>query len=257
MKTRDRKLGIDRDITRRDFLNGVNIAVTGSLLSTPLTQALAAMESPPSPQMMPGYYPPTRDGMPGIHSSHPGSFEVAHRMRNGETFDDRADSTDTGEEYDLVVVGGGIGGLAAAWFFRKEAGSDARILIIENNDDFGGHAKRNEFHYGGHTLVDLGGTEYIEAPWRYPNAAKALLDDLGIDAGLARDVYDHDLYPSQNPRCGIFFDKETFGADKLVVSGAGIPHSVGSHTLERNRGSCAALRRSGHGQTSRNHVRRR
>ncbi len=98
-------------------------------------------------------------------------------------------------------------------------------MIIENNDDFGGHAKRNEFHYGGHTLVDLGGTEYIEAPWRYPNAAKALLDDLGIDAGLARDVYDHDLYPSQNLRCGIFFDKETFGADKLVVGGAGIPHS--------------------------------
>ena len=93
-------------------------------------------------------------------------------------------------------------------------------MIIENNDDFGGHAKRNEFHYGGHTLVDLGGTEYIEAPWRYPNAAKALLDDLGIDAGLARDVYDHDLYPSQNLRCGIFFDKETFGADKLVVGGA-------------------------------------
>ena len=81
-------------------------------------------------------------------------------------------------------------------------------MIIENNDDFGGHAKRNEFHYGGHTLVDLGGTEYIEAPWRYPNAAKALLDDLGIDAGLARDVYDHDLYPSQNPRCGIFFEKK-------------------------------------------------
>ncbi len=79
----DRKLGMDRDISRRDFLNGVNIAVTGSLLSTPLAQALAALEDSAydrSGQMMPGYYPPVRDGLRG---SHPGSFEVAHSLRDG------------------------------------------------------------------------------------------------------------------------------------------------------------------------------
>ena len=78
MKRRDRQLGMDREITRRDFLNGVNIAVTGSLLSTPLAQALAALDdsgSELSAQMLPGYYPPTRDGLRG---SHPGSFDVAH-----------------------------------------------------------------------------------------------------------------------------------------------------------------------------------
>ena len=218
MKRKHRRLGMDRDITRRDFLNGTSIAVGGSLLATPLTQAMAAMGSPQSEQMMPGYYPPARDGLRG---SHPGSFEVAHQLRDGARFDRPSDSTDTGEEYDLVVVGGGISGLAAAHFFRKEVGADARILIVENHDDFGGHAKRNEFDYKGRTLVDLGGAEFIEG--RYPAAAKSLLDDIGIDVGQASKVFDHDLYRSFDLQCGVFFDKKTFGKDKLVAGDPSIP----------------------------------
>lgn len=213
----DRKLGMDRDITRRDFLNGAKIAIGGSLLSGPLSQALAgsqASEGMQSAQMQPDYYPPVRDGMRG---SHPGSFEVAHMMRDGKRWTEPADSVDTGEEYDLVVIGGGISGLAAAHFYQKEVGRDARILIIENHDDFGGHAKRNEFHYKGRMLIDLGGTEYIEAPWRYPQPAKTLLSDLDIDTTQARQVFDHDFYSSLNLRGGVFFDKKTFGADKLVT----------------------------------------
>ena len=222
MKRTDRELGMDSDITRRDFLSGVSIAVTGSLLSTPLTQALAGSESSShdaTAQMMPGYYPPVRDGLRG---SHPGSFEIAHSLRDGRIWSEPDDSRDTGEQYDLVVVGGGISGLAAAYFYQKEAGAEARILIVENHDDFGGHAKRNEFHYNGRMLVDLGGTEYIEAPWSYPAAAAALLDDLGVDVNLAQRVFDHNLYPSLDLRGGIFFDKKTFGVDRLVTGAAGI-----------------------------------
>ncbi len=91
MKRKDRLLGMDRDITRRDFLNGTSSAVGGSLLATPLTQAMAAMGSPRSAQMMPGYYPPSRDGLRG---SHPGSFEVAHQLRDGARFDGPSDSTE-------------------------------------------------------------------------------------------------------------------------------------------------------------------
>jgi len=218
MKRKYRRLGMDRDITRRDFLNGTSIAVGGSLLATPLTQVMAAMESPRSAQMMPGYYPPARDGLRG---SHPGSFEVAHQLRDGARFDGPSDSTDTGEEYDLVVVGGGISGLAAAHFFQREVGAGARILIIENHDDFGGHAKRNEFDYKGRTLVDLGGAEFIEG--RYPDAAKTLLDDIGIDVSFASKVFDHDLYPSLGLQCGVFFDKKTFGKDQLVAGDPSIP----------------------------------
>jgi len=217
LNKRDRKLGMDRDITRRDFLNGASLAVAAPLLSSPVAAALED-SADSTAQMAPGYYPPARDGLRG---SHPGSFELAHLMRDGKRWDDPSDSEDTGEMYDLVVVGGGISGLAAAYFYQKEAGPDARILIVDNHDDFGGHAKRNEFEYNGRTLVDLGGTEYIENPDEYPRHARALIADLGIDADQSDQVYDFDLYPSLNLRGGVFFDAETFGEDKLVAGRAG------------------------------------
>ncbi len=218
MSTDDRILGMDRDITRRDFLNGVSIAVGGSLLASPLASAVADA-SRESAQMAPGYYPPTRSGMRG---SHPGSFELAHLIRDGKRWDDPAESVDTGEVFDLVVVGGGISGLAAAYFYQKEKGPDARILVIENHDDFGGHAKRNEYHYKDRMFIELGGTAYIENPLEYPRNARALVEELGIDVNQARDVLDHDLYPSLDLRGGIFFDKEAFGSDKLVTGKKGL-----------------------------------
>src|SRR5262245_31189815 len=100
MNRRDRNLGMDRSITRRDFLNGVGVAVGGSLLSSPMARAMGLLPA--------GHYPPA---LTGLRGSHDGSWEVAHEMRDGKTWEDGAD---TGESYDLVVVGGGISGLAAA-----------------------------------------------------------------------------------------------------------------------------------------------
>ena len=219
MNSKEKRLGMGRDITRRDFLNGASVAVGGSLLGTPLS---AAFGQAGGAQSQSGYYPPTRHGMRG---SHPGSFELAHEMRDGRRWDSPGDSIDTGEEYDLVVVGAGISGLSAAWFFRQQAGPDARILVIDNHDDIGGHAKRNEYHYKDRMLIDLGGTAYIENPLHYPQNAKALIRDLGIDVSQSRAVYDHDLYPSLRLRGGVFFEKETFGSDRLVAGKAGLLNS--------------------------------
>src|SRR6267378_3728079 len=163
----EKDLGMGREITRRDFLNGVAIGVGGTLvgggIGTETLLAAAALDEF-APEKAPDYYPPSRMGMRGNHD---GTFTFAHRLRDGEGADSFGEPADTGETYDLVVVGGGISGLAAAYFFRKSAGKNARILILDNHDDFGGHAKRNEFRAGGRTLLSFGGTLAIESPADY------------------------------------------------------------------------------------------
>src|SRR4029077_332797 len=178
---KDRELGMQCPITRRDFLNGVAIGVGGSLLGGPLlSDPLLAALGPDefAPENAPDYYPPALQGMRGNHD---GTFTYAHRLRDGESWDSDGGATKTGETYDLVVVGGGISGLAAAYFYRKQAGENARILILDNHDDFGGHAKRNEFHAANRMLLSYGGTQSIESPGSYSKVARGLLTELGIE----------------------------------------------------------------------------
>jgi spermidine dehydrogenase len=206
-----------REITRRDFVSGVSVALSGSLaLPWAQTGALANPTAPGQPpQSMAAAYPPIRTGMRG---SHEGSYEVAHQLRDGMRWDD---PEETGEVYDLIVVGGGISGLASAWFFR-EAVPGARILILDNHDDFGGHAKRNEFWHEGQMELSHGGTIFISNLHRYSTAAQRLIRGIGIDVSRYSEFLDGDLYNSLGMRGSIFFDRETFGTDRLLV-GEGEP----------------------------------
>jgi spermidine dehydrogenase len=214
-KSRDRALGMDRPITRRDFLNGVALG-TAVVASGPLLAATAAPSAAPAPaaaQDAFGYYPPL---LTGLRGSHAGSFEDAHALRDGRP---SPPPIETGEEYDLIVVGGGISGLAAAHFYRAHTSAGSRILILDNHDDFGGHAKRNEFNLDGHLHLMNGGTLEIDSPRPYSPVAAGLLKTLGIDVEkLAKSTQHLRFYEGLGLLEGIFFDQESFGADKLVVS---------------------------------------
>jgi spermidine dehydrogenase len=210
MSWTDKELGMNCRITRRDFMNGAAMAIAAA--AAPPSSLLA--QQVPGPQARPGYDPPAAHGLRG---SHPGAFEVAHQLRDGKFWAGAGQPENTGESYDLIVVGGGISGLSSARFFHQAAGKPARVLILENHDDFGGHAKRNEFEVDKTFMLGFGGTFSIESPAPYSPVAKTVIRDLGIDVSSYSKHLDSELYPSLGLEQKYFFDQETFGADRLVV----------------------------------------
>ncbi|MGI9238768.1 MAG: NAD(P)-binding protein [Woeseiaceae bacterium] len=221
MNSNDRHLGLDRKISRRDFLNGVSVAIGASLLPGCTRTGEPIVDSSSA------YYPPAQTGMRG---SHAGSFEAAHAAVQGQHR--TAEKTD--EHYDLVVVGAGISGLSAAYIYRRDVNPNARILILDNHDDFGGHAKRNEFTLDGRTFIGYGGTMFMEAPGSYPENAKQLILELGIDVDRHSESYHENLLASHRTGRVSFFDKETFGADYLATGEQGIRGSIDDTPLSKS-----------------------
>jgi spermidine dehydrogenase len=211
-----------RRISRRDFLNGFSVAVGGATLAVHANglDAFGTPQSHLTPQEQTPYYPPSLTGMRGTTDA---VMQVGHSVRDGATKQWDTPLPDKAT-YDLIVVGGGISGLAAAYFFQKAAGTRARVLILENHDDFGGHARRNEFHVNGKMMLCYGGTQSIASPKLYSAEAMGMLRDLGVEVQRFEKYYDRSFEKTHSPTDAIFFDKETFGVNRLVT-GWGSPPS--------------------------------
>ena len=207
-KKLDRDLGMDRPISRRDILHGFGAVAASSFVpGRAFADEVLAAEATGQP-----YYPPALTGMRGNHD---GSFDVAHALAREGRADWGAVTEPDAGIYDLVVIGAGLSGLAAAHFYLKE-NPQARVLLLDNHDDFGGHAKRNEFDLNGRTHLGYGGSQSIVSPNHYPDHSKTLLNDLGIDIDRLEAAYDQDFFHRHDLATGIHFDKKDWGIDRVV-----------------------------------------
>ena len=189
-------------LTRREFIDGVACTLVAGGIAPALTLAESGSDG----------YPPGRTGYGG---SRPQDFAIAHGVRDGRRYDLSAQPV--AEHYDVIVIGAGIGGLATAHYLRK-ARPRARILIIDNHDDFGGHARRNEFNVDGRVLLGYGGSESMEGPkTRWTSVARACVASLGVDLDRFETAFQLHLYPGLGLSSGLFFPRETFGVDRLVT----------------------------------------
>jgi spermidine dehydrogenase len=194
------------EITRRDFINGTLMVAGSSMLPFDANgqAAMAALD--------PSYYPPA---LTGLRGSHPGSNDVAHaRAWAGRS--DWGPTTKLSETYDLVVVGGGLSGLAAAYFYQQQHGADKKVLILDNHDDFGGHAKRNEHTIDGVMRLGHGGSQTITNPKYADEVVLNLLQDIGVDLKRFETAYDMGFFKRNNLGSVTYFNEEVFGEDKVV-----------------------------------------
>ena len=170
----DKLLGLNQRICRRDFLNSTLLASGSVLLSSVTPLQLLAQQS----NDWTGY------GGVGDYRNSNGNtqavMDAAHQIRDG-TYDKLpADTVDTGETFDCVIVGGGMSGLSAGLFFQKEAGPGKTCLILENHPIFGGEGKRNEFVVDGQRLIGPQGSTHFQIP--YPHSFIAhFYEWIGLD----------------------------------------------------------------------------
>ena len=201
MKT-DKKL----KITRRDFLDDVALMGGAAALSP-----LHVFGEHSQDELSGGVYPPT---LTGLRGNHPGSYDVAHALARGGQRPTQFEEVDY--VYDLVVVGAGISGLTAAYLFRKGFGPEAKILLLDNHDDFGGHAKRNEFNTNGRTLLGVGGSLNLEQA-AMGAAARSLLEEIGVDfTSLRRSIEpDYMIHDVMSPH-GLYLTASVYGTDRAM-----------------------------------------
>ncbi|HEX5070855.1 MAG TPA: FAD-dependent oxidoreductase, partial [Vicinamibacterales bacterium] len=188
----DRDLGLDARITRKDFLNATLIGVGSLLLSSVAPVfARAGDQGTQAADSWTGF------GGVGDYARSNGNtkavLDAGHRVRDGVPAKSIANATDTGELYDVVVIGGGIAGLAAAYTVAKSTDRQKTCLVLENHPIFGGGAKQNEFLVRGVRLVGPQASNQFGVPGA---TGTSITSESWRDFGLPRTFTYQDVDPA-------------------------------------------------------------
>ena len=198
-------LGLNRSIPRRDFLQGSLIGLGGCMLSG-----------------CPSSWPGPDASLARSAGDFAGQTESARLL--GHQVRDRqvrlSDAVASGEHYDLVVVGAGLSGLTAAYHYRKLLGSGARVLLVDGQSEFGGHARRNTFTLpNGQPFYEAGGTYAVEHYGETPQEVLALFSELGVTEPVLRGLRDADFRQRFGLSQGMFFDSRIVGGRDFWKTG--------------------------------------
>lgn len=191
----DRALGLDTEITRRDFFNATRLGAGATLLTLGMPAWVRAMAAPQAAGATADAW--TGYGGVGDYARANGNtravLDAAHEVAKNTYRALPPQTIDTGEVYDVVIVGGGISGLTAAYTIAKAAGGTKRVLVLDNHGMFGGAAKQNEFLVKGQRLVGPQGSNDFGVPRA---GSKSLSDEVWTDAGLPREFQFQDVDPA-------------------------------------------------------------
>jgi spermidine dehydrogenase len=194
----DERLGLGADITRRDILNSTVLGSGAALLgaacpAAALAQSRMAIDLPATDTFT-GY-----GGIGDYARANGNTYTVvnaAHRIRDGYYQAHPPKVEGEAEHYDLVIVGGGLTGLMAAWQYRKRAGSARRVLILENHPIFGGEARQNEFEVNGTRLIGPQGSNDFYPPVK---GSGTPLDEFFADCNIPYEYRFQDPEPGVTP----------------------------------------------------------
>lgn len=209
-----RTLGLDCDITRRDFLGATLLGSGALLLGAPAPSMAQGLTSGWNGYAGVGDYSRSNGNTASV-------VNAAHGVRDGDYEDRVAAAPPIDETYDLVIVGGGFAGLIAAYEFRK-ARPAGRCLILDNHAVFGGEAKQNQMWVDGVMLTGPQGSNDAIVPKSDNSYAHVvgLWDEIGmprsyeyVDPGnvstsmkFARDNFDPMFWDEGASSLGYYFD---------------------------------------------------
>ena len=217
----DSALGMDKDITRRDFMNATLLTSGGAALTglTPY-QLLAQMGK----DNWTGY-----GGVGDYAESHGNTFEVmssGHQIRDHVFANPPRSADDTGEVFDFVIVGGGLSGLGTAHYVKQHA-PHVNCLVLENHPIFGGEAKQNDFIVDGHKLTAPQGSDHFGIP-RPGTPVADLYASIGVDASK----FEYQTWQSSSPEIPVVRSFEDIQAPYGLFFGASFGQRPGKWLVD-------------------------
>lgn len=223
---KDNDLQLSDGISRRDFVNGTLVGFGAALLTSSFSSvaksqhAGAAFNDPWSGFGGVGDYARSNGNVASVR-------QAAHLIRDGLTSKLIENVEDTGEEYDMVIIGGGFSGIGAAYEFHKKYGNTKKCLIIENHPVFGGEAKQNEFEVDGYTLYGPQGSNDFGPP---DADDKGLIAEIYHATGLpfkykfvAQDMQKTKVKAPIENYYGVYWDEERFDTGYFLGKDAETP----------------------------------